>query len=406
VKIGIFTDYYLPRLGGTETSIFHQYMALTRAGHEVTIVTAHCEGSGTVDAHKRDIVAIRGWGGLAYKGQAIVLPTRSAWKHVNNLKFDVVHAQTEFGVGMLAVRYARTFHVPLIYTAHTFHSAGIEMMTRFSGTAVFGFAFQRWLSHIRLAPFSSTSHASTAGITHATRAARRMRQFWLSFAASSDYIIAPSTRMKDYVSHYLPNHRLATISNPFEMNARPHHSARVIRCVVIGRLSAEKRVAVAVKAFTLLPTSLRAKIRLDIYGDGPERRRLESLAGDAAHISFHGNVAYRQMNARLSSADILIHPSLGFDNQPMVIAEAVSHGLGIVYCDAFLREGLNHQNSRQFDGTAPDLAQVLASVAKQTSLATMRQASLRASREFRYEQFTQNYQAILDEVAAGRYTKA
>lgn len=41
MKIAIFTDYYLPSLGGTQTAIFHQKRALEARGHEVIIVTVN-----------------------------------------------------------------------------------------------------------------------------------------------------------------------------------------------------------------------------------------------------------------------------------------------------------------------------------------------------------------------------
>ena len=43
-----------------------------------------------------------------------------------------------------------------------------------------------------------------------------------------------------------------------------------------------------------------------------------------------------------SSNDYNNLTSLGFDNQPMTIAEAVSRERGVLYCDPKLREGLEH----------------------------------------------------------------
>jgi glycosyltransferase involved in cell wall biosynthesis len=51
-----------------------------------------------------------------------------------------------------------------------------------------------------------------------------------------------------------------------------------------------------------------------------------------------------------SSAVVL--SSLGFDNQPMTIAEAVSRERGVLYCDPKLREGLSASG---FLSASPDV---------------------------------------------------
>ena len=76
--------------------------------------------------------------------------------------------------------------------------------------------------------------------------------------------------------------------------------------------------------------------------------------------------------------------SYRFDNQPMVILEAIASGLPMVYCDNHLKEGLNKENAalvkgrsgRAFAHTFDEL------LADDKRLKKMAEASLRTSKEF------------------------
>ena len=92
----------------------------------------------------------------------------------------------------------------------------------------------------------------------------------------------------------------------------------------LGSLSPEKRVDVAIEATTRLPD-----LDLVIVGAGPERARLEALAGAAApgRVHFLGQTTDPQMP--LMAADILVLPS-DTEGQPRVAVEAGLSGLPVV----------------------------------------------------------------------------
>jgi glycosyltransferase involved in cell wall biosynthesis len=102
--------------------------------------------------------------------------------------------------------------------------------------------------------------------------------------------------------------------------------------VYAGRLIREKRVALLLEAFALLPAELNAT--LTIFGNGPERDALESAAKRlhiADRITFRGDVAdASEVWKALGEARVAVQPSSreGFGIFPV---EALSAGLPVVY---------------------------------------------------------------------------
>jgi alpha-1,6-mannosyltransferase len=97
-------------------------------------------------------------------------------------------------------------------------------------------------------------------------------------------------------------------------------SRRAALLVSVGRLAGEKRTDVLIDGFR----RLRAKrdALLLIYGDGPERQRLEARAHDLPDVVFMGFERNRAELARaLASADALVHAG-PFETFGLVVGEA------------------------------------------------------------------------------------
>lgn len=94
--------------------------------------------------------------------------------------------------------------------------------------------------------------------------------------------------------------------------------------LTVGRLSKEKGHCYLIEAFKMLDTT---GWRLDIVGDGPERKDLEELAGKESNIVFHG--FQTNINPYLAKAKIFVLPSLT-ENFPLALIEAMSVGKACV----------------------------------------------------------------------------
>jgi glycosyltransferase involved in cell wall biosynthesis len=91
--------------------------------------------------------------------------------------------------------------------------------------------------------------------------------------------------------------------------------------VAVGRLVPHKRVDLLLRAWDRVRPNVGG--RLVIVGDGPERARLESLAGPGVH--FAGRVTTAEKERLLGAAWALMHPSL-LEGWGLVVMEAAVHG--------------------------------------------------------------------------------
>jgi glycosyltransferase involved in cell wall biosynthesis len=97
--------------------------------------------------------------------------------------------------------------------------------------------------------------------------------------------------------------------------------------LVAGRLSPEKGVDIAIRAIGRLPGA-----RLDVAGTGAEEDRLRRLADSVApgRVRFLGLVPKSGVHDLMLGASVVAVPSRWYENQPMVVLEALARGVPVV----------------------------------------------------------------------------
>ena len=106
-----------------------------------------------------------------------------------------------------------------------------------------------------------------------------------------------------------------------------------VRLVTISNLIASKRVDILLHA--LVAQRIPSGVILRIIGDGPERKRLETLAQAldiSERVEFVGQVPPTEIQQNLDWADIFVFASES-EGRPNVILEAMAAGLPIVAAD-------------------------------------------------------------------------
>jgi len=98
-----------------------------------------------------------------------------------------------------------------------------------------------------------------------------------------------------------------------------------INITYIGTLDKIKGVDILIKAFN----ELKGKnLRLLIVGDGPERKKLENIAGN--HVRFLGKIDYRLIPYIYKKSDIIVIPSKWPEPFSRVLLEATYYGKPII----------------------------------------------------------------------------
>lgn len=158
----------------------------------------------------------------------------------------------------------------------------------------------------------------------------RERAWVLPVLSRADALVVPSGFLLAVFAHYglaarvIPDTiDLARFSVP-----RQNHGAQII---VTRNLEPVYDIATALHAFAKV-LAARPDARLDIAGSGPLGDSLAALAkrlGIDHAVTFHGRMEPLQIASLLSSADVLLNPSLA-DNLPNSVVEALAAGVPVV----------------------------------------------------------------------------
>ena len=100
---------------------------------------------------------------------------------------------------------------------------------------------------------------------------------------------------------------------------------------VVARLTAQKRIDLAIRAAAELGKR-GSPLPLTIIGEGPERERLERLAGSVpALVTFAGALPIEVVAQRLGTADVLLFPAQ-HEGLGLAAVEALMAGVPVVAC--------------------------------------------------------------------------
>ncbi len=104
-----------------------------------------------------------------------------------------------------------------------------------------------------------------------------------------------------------------------------------------GRLSAEKGVDDLLRAMQRLPN-----LRLMIAGDGPERGRLEQLAGELglANVEFAGHMRGAELERAIAGSRFTVLPSHAYETLGKTILESYAQARAVVATDLGSRREL------------------------------------------------------------------
>jgi glycosyltransferase involved in cell wall biosynthesis len=122
-------------------------------------------------------------------------------------------------------------------------------------------------------------------------------------------------------------HRMSHVPHFIETDDIPVKAAPGSGALIAGRLSREKGIDVAIRAIGELDGAM-----LDIAGTGPEEESLRRLAESVApgRVRFHGLVDKSAVQRLMLAAAVVVVPSRWYENQPMVVLEALARGTPVV----------------------------------------------------------------------------
>ena len=129
MRIALFTDTYPPEINGVATSTYTLVSALINNGHQVLVVTTNpfsnkvtCE-DGLIRIPGAELKKMYGYRLAGFY-------SKEAMKAIRKFNPEVVHCQTEFGIGLFSRIVCRSLDVPLVYTYHTMYEEYTYYLTK------------------------------------------------------------------------------------------------------------------------------------------------------------------------------------------------------------------------------------------------------------------------------------
>ncbi len=309
MNIAIFSDTYLPQINGVVTSMEMFREALEKKGHNVYIFAPQIRGKKLQD--DANVFRFASTTFLFQPEYRISLPYSRAINKFAKLNIDIIHSQTPFTMGLLAVYLAKRHNIPLVHTYHTLFSEYVHYLpipTDYSKQ------FAIWVSK--------------------------------SYCNVNQLIIAPTEQIKAELIKYNVTTPIEVI--PTGINITDVHKVQTkivedqfkltkdkIYLSTISRLGKEKNVPFLLNAFKLVH-DVYPNTGLIIMGDGPERKALEREAtklGIRDNIVFTGYIDRTQVFPLLKVSTVFVFASKT-ETQGLVILEAMSMKKPVVAIDA------------------------------------------------------------------------
>jgi glycosyltransferase involved in cell wall biosynthesis len=153
-----------------------------------------------------------------------------------------------------------------------------------------------------------------------------------------DRFLAPSQFVRDkFVEHGWDPERFEVLPHFQPVRAATERDAESAPVLYFGRLSAEKGVDDLLRAMQRMP-----HLRLMIAGDGPERGRLEQLAGELglANVEFAGHMRRAELERAIAGSRFTVLPSHAYETLGKTILESYAEARAVVATDLGSRREL------------------------------------------------------------------
>ena len=318
MKIVYATDNYWPRTSGIAVSIDAFRDALVDLGHEVYIFAPDYPGAREFDrkAGNANVYRFPSLKLFFLDEDRLVSPLqkRAIYTAMTSIGPDIIHAHTEFNMGIYSSRYAGKNNIPLVFTVHTHWDEYGNYVSLFPN-----FITQRVGVNIRRFPFKY-----------------------------GDLVIAPSDAMKAILLSRCTTKPIRTVPTGIAKNdfggaitANRCDIREIINSEIdltgkkvllfVGRIGIEKNIGFLIDVVERI-VPLVPNVLLMIVGDGPFRSSLEGLVKQRdleRYVFFAGYIPREKLKHVYAFADVFVFASKT-ETQGLVILESMQCGTPVV----------------------------------------------------------------------------
>lgn len=364
MNICMFTNTYIPHVGGVARSVSCFAEDLRKLGHRVLVVAPrfHGQPKGENEDQVIRIPAIQNFNGSDFSA-SIPSPFLISQK-MEDFSPDIIHSHHPYLLGDAAMRTAGRKSLPIVFTHHTRYE--------------------------EYAHYVLSSNTMKKFVTRLSTA----------YANCCTCVIAPSRSIAMLVKKRGVTRPVAEIPTGIDWDAfqkgegsRFREQAGIdenVRLIGhVGRLAPEKNLGFLAKAIRIYfaQHDMGKKSKFLVVGEGPEQKRMKQSFADEGfgdRLILAGKKTGEDLVNAYAAMDLFVFSSMS-ETQGLVIAEAMAAGTPVIALDASgVREVVtDNENGRLLpaDASPGDLAEAIAdwgkdpdekAVWKENSLATAR----------------------------------
>ncbi|MFA5603056.1 MAG: glycosyltransferase [Bacilli bacterium] len=337
MRIGIFTDAYEPYVSGVVTSTKMLKNSLEKKGHKVYVVTPNFESMKQIYEEEKGVLKIPGikLGFLYDLRMSGIYPIRAV-SQVKKWKLDVIHVQTEFGVGVFGKLMAKQFNIPLVYTYHTMYEDHVHYITR----GLFDNAGKKAVEYLT----KIVCDKNIKEIIVPTQKAYEVLKEKYKIDNNINIVPTGIEIERFYKENFSPN-----VINAYKKDLGINKDDIVL--FYLGRIGKEKNITLIIDVLKDL-VNKNLKYKLLIVGDGPERKILEKKVEKLKlqkNVIFTGKVEWTMTPIYYQLGDMFLMPSHS-ETQGLTIIEAMASSLPVLCIndDSYKNMIQDKENGRYF----------------------------------------------------------
>lgn len=342
MRIGLFTDTYLPDINGVVSSVELLRKQLEKNGHDAYVI---CTYKGLTKIKKEGkIIRLPGVEVKKLYGYALTSPLHLLYiEELKELHLDLIHAETEFGVGMFANIVASTLNLPLVRTYHT--------------------TYEDYTHYINFL----NSKALDKGLK------KFVEVFSRSFCNNCVRLITPSSKTCNMLKSYGVITPIDIIPTGIELDRFNRdnineNDVKQIRSslpfkdsdkvlIFVGRIAEEKSIDKIINAFKKVKEN-SLDVKLLVVGDGPALNDLKALASSLDlndYIYFAGKKPFVEVPNYYAACNGFISASTS-ETQGMTYIEALASGLIVLaHYDDVLVDIVKEKENGYFFNSVDDI---------------------------------------------------
>ncbi len=300
LRIGEFTDTYIPVVDGVGRVVLAYAETLCRKGHQVTVVCP-MYNTGYRGGYPFELVDFKGLGvpsAKQYKFGSTFFD-RHCRDRLNEIPLDIVHAHSPFCAGSEALRIAKQRKIPLVGTFHSKYYDDFLKITKSDSLAKLGV------------------------------------KMVVNFYNHCDDVWAVGDRTAEVLHEYgykgdikvIPNGvtpRKLKLESLQEAQSRFHIAKDRPVLLFVGQINWKKNILRILEACSILKAQ-GISYQMLLAGQGPDQKAIEKKIEELSltdNVSLIGHITDTDLlDGLYASADLFIFPSL-YDNAPMVVREA------------------------------------------------------------------------------------